>query len=96
MVILAITEEITLIHQNGLTKATYNKALEVFQKITLLKLLWLLQVLMLGTELLLLLTNQFKINIMKTSICTLLLLATILVSCNSEKSKINLKIKKLI
>lgn len=30
MVILSITEEITLIHKNGLTKTTYNKALEFF------------------------------------------------------------------
>lgn len=32
MLILSITEEITLIHKNGLTKTTYNKALELFSE----------------------------------------------------------------
>lgn len=32
MVILSITEEITLIYKNGLSKTTYNKALEIFSE----------------------------------------------------------------
>ncbi len=31
-VILSITEEVTLIHKNGLSNATYNKALEMFSE----------------------------------------------------------------
>src|SRR5690606_8133698 len=32
MVVLSVTEEITLIHKNGLSKTTYNKALGIFSE----------------------------------------------------------------